>query len=304
VNNTCVRCQRPVHDNAPCCSTCTQEAVEGLAHLVGLDHDLETTRTRRDHHGAPGPRASAHDDEPSLPVNLRARTVHDRAHGTLGRWSRIAQHYATAAQPLTGPACVDGPRTSCGHSSCRALDHERQPRRPALADLARDVAEHLDYLRVRDDAGALFDDIARTREAIERVCDSPPTLVELGQCFCGRHLRAPRDTILLRCKGCGHVHDVPVRKAHLLTRIEILKYPPPVIALVLSAWMEVPLPVATIHTWINRGHLRSRGCTVCGRPGHDGNPCTGQLTYCIGDARARHLASIKRKLKAAAAATT
>jgi hypothetical protein len=284
----CARCGGPVHDNAPCCTGCTREAVQGLAHLVNLDAHLETTRTRQDHHGAPGPRSST--DEIPLPVNLRARAVSENAHRTLGRWARIANYYSTAAAPLNGPACSGSTLTNCPHSTCRALEHQRRPKAPALADLATDVAEHLDYLRVRDDSASLFNDIARVREAIERVCDSPPTMIELGPCDqCDTHLRAARDTVLVDCRICGASYDVAARKAWLISRIDLLKATPPVIAAVLTAWMEVALPVATIHTWINRKHLHARGT----------DPATGHPTYRIGDVRARHLASIRRKLKAA-----
>lgn len=299
----CARCGGPVHDNAPCCTDCTAEAVRGLAHLVNLDAHLETTRTRQDHHGDPGPRPNT--DEIPLPINLRARTVSDNAHRTIGRWARIANHYSTAAAPLNGPACSSSTLTNCPHSTCRTLEQQRNPKTPALADLATAVADHLDWLRVRDDAALLINDIARTREAIERVCDSPPTMIELGQCEeCAAWIRAARDTVMVDCRGCGTSYDVATRKAWLINQIDLHKAPPPVIAAVLTAWMEVPLPVATIHTWISRKYIRSRGCTMCGRPDHDRLPCNGQLTYRIGDVRVRHLASIKRKLKAAAAKET
>jgi hypothetical protein len=285
----CARCGQPVHDGAPCCTDCTAEALAGLKHLVGLDTDLETTRTRQDHHSVPGPRSST--DEAPLPVNLRARTVHDGAHRTLSRWSRVSAFYTTAAAPLTGPACAGATRTSCGHSSCRALELQRIPKTPALRDLASAVADHLEYLRVRDDAATLFNDIARTREAIQRVCDSPPTMIELGLCDqCDTHLRAARDAVLLDCRVCGASYDVAARKAWLISRIDLYKATPPVIATVLTAWMEVPLPVATIHTWINRKHIHARGTDAE----------TGRPTYRIGDVRARQIASIKKRLKAAA----
>jgi hypothetical protein len=284
----CARCGKPVHDNAPCCTDCTREALRGLKHLANLDSHLETTRTRQDHYGAPGPGAAA--DETPLPVNLTARAVHDRAHRTLARWNRISQHYTVAAAPLTGPACADALLTACPHSSCHTLDLQRQPTKPALRDLATAVSEHLDYLRVRDDARSLFDDIARLREAIERVCDAPPSMIELGPCDqCDTHLRAARDDVFTECRRCGVSYDVAARKAWLITRIDLLRVTPPVIAAVLTAWMEVPLPVATIHTWVNRKRLRARGT----------DPSTGHPTYRIGDARNLHLASIKRKLKAA-----
>jgi hypothetical protein len=284
----CARCGGPVHDNAPCCTGCTREAVQGLAHLVNLDAHLETTRTRQDHHGAPGPRSST--DEIPLPVNLRARTVSDNAHRTLGRWARIASYYSTAAAPLNGPACSGSALTNCPHSTCRALEQQRKPKTPALADLATAVSEHLDWLRVRDDAASLINDIARTREAIERVCDSPPTMVALGRCDnCSAWLRAARDTVFIECSDCGVSYDVSTRKAWLLTRIDSMRATPPVIAAVLTAWMEVPLPVATIHTWANRKRIRAR----------DTDAATGRPTYRIGDVRVQHLAAIKRKLKAA-----
>lgn len=284
----CERCGEPVHDNAPCCAGCTLEALRGLKHLANLDGHLETTRTRQDHHSAPGPAVNT--DETPLPVNLTARSIHDRAHRTLARWNRISQHYTVAAAPLTGPACAAAGLTRCPHSTCHALDHQREPRTPALADLADAIAEHLDYLRVRDDARTLFNDIARIRETIERVCDTPPTLIELGPCDdCRTHLRAARDDVFTECRGCGATYDVAARKAWLITRVDSLRVTPPVIAAVLSAWMQFPLPVATIHTWINRKRLRPHGT----------DPATGNPTYRIGDARNLHLASIKRKLKAA-----
>lgn len=285
----CDRCGGPVHDNAPCCTDCTREALRGLKHLANLDNHLETTRTRQDHYGTPSPAAAT--DETPLPVNLAARAVHDRAHRTLARWNRISQHYTVAAGPLTGPVCEAAGLTACPHSSCHVLDLQRQPAKPAIRDLAADIATHLDYLRVRDDARTLFDDIARLHETIERVCDVPPTMIELGPCDgCDTHLRAARDAVLIDCYRCGLSYDVAARKAWLITRIEMLRVTPPVIAAVLTAWMEVPLPVATVHTWINRKRLHPRGTDTA----------TGHPTYRLGDARNLQLASIKRKLKAAA----
>lgn len=216
----CVRCGRPIHDQAYACDHCGRALIGQLNLVAKLAGEAETTIARLDRIGAGGQRA---DPDPPLPVDLGAAADHNAAADTLRRWA--ADISARRGHPLPTVR-----RTPCPHLSCHArrlgrtagplcaLDEPAEHPTPILAHW---LAAQIDWLRHQPDAADAVDQLSDACRLIERVVDRPAERWYAGPCTqCGEPLNPVAGVHVIRCPECGTRHDPDECRRRLLVEAE------------------------------------------------------------------------------------
>lgn len=130
-----------------------------------------------------------------------------------------------------------------------------------LAHRARWLGSHTRGIARYPDAPTLYDEIMWLYRQVARMVDTAPTRVYLGACGSrdrGRMCRVPLYALAqhrqARCRGCGALYDVAVRRGQLLDRAQDQIAPAADIARALST-LGRPVTVDLISKWAKRGKL-------------------------------------------------
>jgi len=184
MTSLCVRCERPMPDQAYACAGCRDRAVDQLHTIV------DTTPAARDvAHGqarrGPGGAGSA---EPRLPLNLGATQRLDAVQGTLGTWAR---HVA---------------ETRGGRPQAVRAD--------PIVHAARYLAANAEWMRHRREVGEFLEDVEACARVVAGIARGPGEQKYLGPCGAERwptefdsDVRCPVDgeMVNLKCWNCGWV---------------------------------------------------------------------------------------------------
>lgn len=118
--------------------------------------------------------------------------------------------------------------------------------------LAREVANNCIFTEYH----AMYDEITWLTAQVESMVDIAPLRVYLG--VCGGECRSPLYALpghtSVRCKQCGSVYSVEVRRGQLLTDAQDMIAPAADIARALSL-VGRPVTLARIGMWVKRGRL-------------------------------------------------
>jgi hypothetical protein len=305
----CAVCTKPVSDTGYVCHHCTATLANTLTDLAGLTDELATTVARLDRISRPGRSAtttsparwtppeprpgtsllvrrpgpdSALSPKP-LPVNFDAAGHRDGVTATLRMWAIYIQtHRGINPPPLLGPpigpVCphgwcrrtdqtTSGPLT--GHSSCDQIRAGQVD--DEVAALAKFIAAHLGWLRVREAAVQAWSDLAATHQRAIRVVDRPPSTWYAGKCWepqppdpdgrCEYDLYVATGQAWARCKACGTRHEMARRKTVLLELARDRLATAAELGRFLGAYGSATgTDVARrIRNWITRERLESRG---------------------------------------------
>jgi hypothetical protein len=153
--NLCVRCERPMPDQAYACPACAQRAGGQLFTVV------DTAPAARDvaHGMARRGTSGSGSAEPRLPLNLGATQRLDAVQGTLGTWVR----HVVETRGIPGP-------------QPRHLDDD------VLVLAANWLAGHVEWLRHRREVGEFLDDVAACARIVEGIARGPGEQKFLGPC--------------------------------------------------------------------------------------------------------------------------
>lgn len=301
----CAVCTKPLPDTGYVCHLCTAALATTLLRVAELADDLHTTVARLDRIERPNhPHQSAPDSEPdrlirfadrpggnllvrrpaaesafaarALPVNLDAAGTRDAIATTLTLWASHIRDTRGVPHPtppphMVGPACPIG---WCSHDTCRTV--RTQPVDDELALLAKFVAAHLGWLRLRPEAGQAWADLSRCHDRAVRTVDRPAAQWYAGRCWeplddggeCAQDLYVAVGQDWIRCRTCKARHSVKARRQWLLEQAREHRAPAADVARFLSAYAEI---ISTdfhrmLRVWITRRLVMDRGTDRQGRP--------------------------------------
>lgn len=195
MTNDCVRCGRPMPDQARVCSPEAQSLADDLLRAAGHAEDAEAVITRQARYGGGGRGGS---DEP-LPIDLTASTKLNAVKLAICGWAEIVIHETgrrPAWRPLAGPLCPPT-GTRCLHGSCDGIRRRMPP-----TDIARDaawLARQTGWLRKHPAADEAFRELEAACHQLARLVDRPADRELVGMCDCGRTLYAPHGRTVVTC---------------------------------------------------------------------------------------------------------
>lgn len=199
----CVRCAKPMADQAYVCRADAQSLADDLLKAAGHAEDAEAVIARQVRYGNGGQGESG--DGSHDPDLIAARRL-GAFRNTIGTWARVVTE-ETGRQPrwrpMAGPLCPHaiGP---CDHDSCASI--RRRLPGPALSLETAWLSRRVDFLRKHPAAGEAFRELHDACSQLERLVDRPVENRHLvGICDCGKVLYAPWDWTVIQCKerNCG-----------------------------------------------------------------------------------------------------
>lgn len=223
----CTRCTAPA-PNAYLCTTCTIALRIDLGDVPALLGELDVTACRLDHITTSG--AHRGGGETPLPYKPQATEAIWVLRTTLATW--VAELSAVAAA-----------------------------RQRPTADLARWLYQHLDLIRLRQDADTIHDELTYAVREARRVIDRPTDRrMFLGRC--GAPTRSPcaeelhglpwQDTVT--CPACGTEWGIRDRRAWMLRVVEDEVRTAPTLAALLTQ-LGAAVAVEDIQRWAKQGRL-------------------------------------------------
>lgn len=268
-------CDTGCPDNAYICGRHTKKLRDALERIRELSGELETTIVRQSRIGSDN--AGRRSSETLLPFALNPSLLPDSLQNTLTTWARhIAE--AKECQIELRPRLYAGPtHRECRHVSCRLV---RSPQ-PVLGQLADWIAGHADWIRRRQEATEMYEEVAYCADEIERMVDRPGERWYAGACdACGTHLYAAQTAAAIKCRECGRSYDVTSRRNQLLALVQDSLAHAELIGRALSE-LGVPVTSGQISLWWSRGRLERRSKVPNGYD-RNGNPRFRHL-YRVGD---------------------
>lgn len=231
----CIACDAPPGDGYLLCPRCGDDLARDLADVPDLTAELDTTRARQDRIG--GDNAGRRTTDTPLPWKETAADATWVLADTLTAWAADLADTRNVTLDATGPAAV-----------------------------ATWLARRLDWLRAHPQVEQAFGEIVAAVRNARRAVDRPAVLPYAGRCHgCGDHLYARMDRPHVICRACGHAHDTETLRQSLLDAVEHRNLSAAELAQSLPALLGAPLPLATVKTWIARGHLFRAGRDETGR---------------------------------------
>jgi hypothetical protein len=296
----CGRCRAPMLADGTVCWPCTHKAGLDLATIADWGAELITALTRQTRIGRSDGHAAGHGDDRPLPIDLRVSDLHSELHRALAAWTeRVRRDLELWLRRPAWPLCAAAEAIDCEHPSCRSITRDPQRATLSLADMARLIAKHPKWIRRQDDAGRVFDVLARAAVRMVPFLDLPPSMVGLGHCDtdgCNEILKGRQDRAFVTCPGCEETYDVEQRREQRLKRAENLRATPTLLASVLTDLYpehDIELRPNTITQW----ELRDKKLV------RRGTNHRGRALYRVGDVRALYLAMVKRENDKARRAT-
>jgi hypothetical protein len=289
-------CGRPTRDAAFICDGCLNQVRADLADVAGISpsnhrlHYSEELAATVSRQAVVGGRVGGQSSEPPSPFNVGASNVADGLRAAVRRAALVvftpSGHRLVSVAPSL-PADPTSVPADLGDRLRLVLDTRAARRARAAgqrvfdpvradADLvttAKFVAEHLDELRLRSDAGVLLGDITaavgRARKAIDPVKGER---MYLGPCWnwidgaeCGEDVHAEKGETFAFCPRCNARYNVVTRRAALLSSAEDDVWPLKHITQLLPAMMGRTVTRQQLYAWRTRGRLHAAASVL--RPG-------------------------------------
>ncbi|MCU1677714.1 MAG: hypothetical protein JWM93_2472 [Frankiales bacterium] len=264
-NITCSGCDGRVADGSTLCARCTNELEKQLAELPSTVIDLEITFTRQNVSGVNVGGASA---VKPLPYAEKAGDTIRRYRALTTKWVR-----SVAARPVQGPAH----RGSCAHPSCQVV-RNRPPRTDGIPEAAAFLLLNLEWIRHQEDAGTLMDTINALNKESESLiygqsareyagqCDGHGLKYEPDQAPCGSPLTASYAAPTTKCRVCGAVYDVKLRREWLLAAAEHHLAHAEALGRALAILIDVEVTPSMVRNYAARGRIVAHGLDKDGHP--------------------------------------
>lgn len=247
----CEACGRPVADQAYVCSRCTEVVAADLARIIDLAPEVETTVAKLTKFGG---QLTAGSGERPLPFDAKAAERAEALKQTLARRARNVSLERGVPIP-----------------------HSRGELGAVVA--ARFLGAHLEWIRHRQEAAAVFADLREAARELERLVGRPTGLRYRGPCWadlgdvdevgdplqCQEILYARPGAEVVKCRFCGAEYNAEGRRQWLLDEARTTLAHAALIASALTA-LDVPIAVGTIYSWASRGRLVDHGTDQLGRP--------------------------------------
>ncbi|MBN1174225.1 MAG: hypothetical protein JXA67_18790 [Micromonosporaceae bacterium] len=223
---------------ARACTRCADELRDQLIHLARIAGELEVTVARQSRTG----RGCGDSGDP-LPVNLAASYDADAVVNVITTWAREVARGRGLPSPTAG-----------------------EPERGALADVARWLADQVDWMRRQPDAAEAFDELDDACHLAVRVVDRGTARWYAGPCGagCEQDLYAQPGALTVVCPKCRASHDAIARKQWLLGAAQDTVAWAGLIAAAIAA-LGLPCTRSQIAGWAHRGRLAVRGVDQAGR---------------------------------------
>lgn len=229
----CVVCTSPTE--LYLCGRCGDDLARDLADVGDLATELDTTRSRQDRIG--GDNAGRRNADRGLPWKEPASEAAWVLANTLTSWVRDLANTRGVEVDASG-----------------------------LAGLATWLRNRLDWLRAHPDVEQAFAELVAAVRNARRAVDRPAVLPYAGRCHeCDDHMYARMDRPVVTCRACEHQHDTEALRQWLLDAVAHRNLTATELAQSLPALLGAPLPLATVKTWIDRGHLFRTGRDEQGR---------------------------------------
>ena len=235
-------CGTPI-DGATLCAGCTGLLEVAIANISAYLQDLPTVLAKLTRYGD---RYGGRTREQSLPVDMRASEVGWVAVNTVSTWCRVLLEETPSLVP---------------------------PRKKDIPAHCRFLLLHVDRIRVAEWGAEAFDELTDLEQQLRRVCDRPAERFYVGPCGAGGcaedlYARSALGTVV--CGVCGMEHDVPERRAWLLSEAEDRLETASVIARAVVVWGDSggkeEQMTDRIRTWGRRHRIVEHGhLTVGGR---------------------------------------
>lgn len=282
----CVRCERPVADQAFACKSCAEHVEKLLASTPAFARELETTVARLDRIQRRGvmPDTSTGAGPVVGPICAGYRREHHCDHPSCAEiWP-----LTVALRPTALPVDLDAVKhldaaTNVLTTWCRHVAETRGSEVPRVHKRLRETSAgvaaawltergNLEWLRHREEVGEAFEQLERAAMTIERVVDRLPELWYAGPCeACGAEVYAQPSATIVRC-DCGDTWPAAGRREWLLAAAEDYLLTIPEILGALPNLLGFELRRQTVHSWVRRSRLKPHGLTANGRE-----------TYRVGD---------------------
>lgn len=274
----CIRCGRPMADQAYADTHCTDRAAGQLRNIADM-----TPAARAEAQGLASHSGGGSTGKPGsrLPFDLGATARLDAVQGELATLARQIGEQRGRAVPLTlprrGPVCP-----VCEHESCAAI-REREPV-DVIAAAALWLPAHLEWLRHRQEVDEALDTIEACARVVTGIARGPAAQKYLGPCGatlgddvttvdpehgegirtyvereCEGDIYAREGASAGRCRTCGAEVSTDARRAWLDAEARSHAYTAAEIA------AAYPIRANTIRQWLSRGLLVQHG-ELDGRP--------------------------------------
>lgn len=265
-------CGKPVADNAYACAHCARQLRTALQTIVELSGDLQNAVTRQTAMGSRSEARSTAERPP--PFDPKASEVAADLRNTVTTWVRHIDDergLTWPERPIIGPLECDIVEPLCAHASCARIRASRRP--PTIADTARWLSGHVEWIRHRREAPEVIGDLRRVARRLAVTVDRPADRVYIGRCGgledpngCQADLYARPGADTVQCRECGNVWGVPeqrkwlldVAKDQLATATEISRF--------LTQNREHPVAASTIRWFASKGRIAARGHNQLKRP--------------------------------------
>jgi len=252
-DNQCT-CGQPANDAYICSSCCTAMEI-ALGNISAYWADLDTVKGRQTRYGGSG---GGRGGEKPLPVDLRflgvwedGSMLQEATKNTIGTWARVVLEERSV---LAGPAHV-----ACLHVSCSIARRSRPPR-DDVASCCRYLLGHADWIRTKDWAPEILDELDALEAQLRRIVDRPADKWFAGPCDgCDRDLYAKVGAKSVDCKECDRVYDIAIRRAALLAEAEDYLANATELARAVSWLGSEPLTAARVWKWAERGRITVKG---------------------------------------------
>ena len=226
--STCRTCESTDPTQGVICTTCGDQIRRHLTTIAEITPDARDTAA-----GLASRTTGGGSGEPPAPLNLAAQSRLDAIAAELGTWVR---HIADER----------------GHQLPAGDDQ--------IVACARWLAEHVEWMRHREEADEIARDIAICARVITALVGGPVERRWLGQCGmpteagrCPTDLHARIDATTVVCRGCETRHEVAQRRAWLDETVRGYAYTAREIR------EAYGIAAGTIRSWASRGQLTAAG---------------------------------------------
>lgn len=276
--STCT-CGKPV-DGAFICTPCTKALEIALGNISAYWTDIDTVKGRHTRYGDPNGGQSFEKPllmdarfaglewvhiideatgnttpQPRIPAGT---ALVDAVKNAIGTWTRTVMEARPAISGPTHPACL--------HLSCSTARRSKWPT-DTVTGCCRYLLGHVDWIRTREYAPDLLDELDHLEEQLKHLIDRPPDKWFAGPCDgCERDLYAKQGAALVTCRECDRDYDVAVRRTWLLEQAHDKLFTAAELARAVSWLGSEPLTGERVRKWAQRGRIVHRGhVTVRGR---------------------------------------